>query len=100
MISDLYNILIDNVKKWWKIVTLLETRIKTKKVHPVLEFNKSQWLKLYIEFNTEKRIEGVKNNDKDGKVLYKLMNNAIYEKTMENVRNEINLKLVNSKEKY
>ena len=33
-----------------------------------------------IEFNTQKGIEAEKNNDKDGKALYKLMNNAAYEK--------------------
>ena len=57
--------------------TLLETRIKTKKIHRVLEVNQSQWLKTYIEFNTHKKIEPEKNNDRDGKALYKLMNNAI-----------------------
>ena len=62
----------------------LRLRLKLKKVHRVLEFNQSQWLKPYIEFNTKKRIEAEKNNDKDRKVLYKLMNNAIYRKTMEN----------------
>ena len=60
--------------------TLLEARIKTKKEHRVLELNQSQWLKPYIEFNTQKRIEAEKNNDKDGKALYKLMNNAMYGK--------------------
>ena len=34
-----------------------------------IQFNQSQWLKPYIEFNTEKRIEAEKNNDKDGKAL-------------------------------
>ena len=57
--------------------TLLETRIKTKKIHRVLEVNQSQWLKTYIEFKTHKKIEPEKNNDRDGKALYKLMNNAI-----------------------
>ena len=40
-----------------EISTLLKTRIKTKKMHPILEFNQLQWLKLYVEFNTQKRIE-------------------------------------------
>ena len=62
----------------------------------MLEFNQSQWLKPYIEFNTQKRIEAEKNNGKDGKVLYKLMNNAIYGKTMENLKNRIDVKLVNN----
>ena len=61
-------------------------------MHRVLEFNQSQWLKPYIEFNTQQRIEVEKNNDKDGKALYKLMNNEIYRKTMENVRNRIDVK--------
>ena len=56
---------------------LLETKIKTKKIHRVLEFNQSQWLKPYNEFNTQKRIKTEKNNYKDRKALYKLMNNAI-----------------------
>ena len=43
------------------------------------------------------RIQYTKKNRKDGKVLCKLMNNAVYRKTRENVRNRINVKLVNSK---
>ena len=53
-------------------------------------------MKPYIEFNSQKRIEGEKDNDKHGKALYKLMNNAIYRKAMENLRNRINVKLVNN----
>ena len=37
-----------------ELATLFETRIKTKKVHRVLEFDQSQWLKPYVEFNTKK----------------------------------------------
>ena len=102
-IAALYNILIDNVKKLVPILTdnfkklvsnffdkekyvihyknletLLEARIKTKKIHHILEFNPSQWLKPCIESNKQKRIEAEKTEDKDGKVLCRLMNNAIY----------------------
>ena len=65
-----------------------------------LELNQSQWSKPYIEFNTKKRIEAEKNNDKDEKALYKLMNNGIYRKTMRNLRNRINVKLVNNKKDH
>ena len=64
------------------------------------EFNQSQWLKPYIEFNIQKRIVAEKNSDKDGKALYKLMNDAICGKTMEDLRNRINVKLVNNKKVY
>ena len=58
----------------------LRLGLKLKKIHRVLEFNQSQWLKPYIEFNTRKRIEAEKNNNKDEKALYKLLSNAIYRK--------------------
>ena len=45
---------------------------------------------------TQKKEQKQKNNDKDGKTLYKLMNNAIYRKRMENLRNRINVKLVSN----
>ena len=79
---------------------MLETRIETKKVHGILEFNQLQWLKPYIEFNTQKGIEAEKSNDKDGKALYKLMNNAIYGKSMENLTKRISLQLVNNEKGY
>ena len=56
--------------------------------------------KQYVEFNTQKRIETEKNGDKNGKALYKLMNNAAYGKTMENLRNRINVKLVSNNKDY
>ena len=49
--------------------------------------------KKYVEFNTQKRIEIEKNGDKVGKVLYKLMNNSMYGKTMVNLRKRIVVKL-------
>ena len=71
-----------------------------KKIHRVLEFNQSQWLKLYFEFNSQKKNRSRKNNDKGGKTLYKLIKNAIYGKTMEYLRNRINVKLVNNEKNY
>ena len=54
----------------------------------------------YVEFNTQKGREAEKIVDKDGKALYKLMNNAVYGKTMENLRNRIDVKFVSNKKDY
>ena len=83
-----------------KLQVYLRLGLKLKKIHRILEFNQSQWLKPYIDFNTQRRIEAEKNNDKDGKALYKLMNNAIYGKTVANLRNRINVPLVNNEKYY
>ena len=78
----------------------LELGLKLKKMHRVLEFNQSQWQKQYVAFNTHKGIKAEKNGDKDGKALYKLMNNAAYGKTMEYLRKKINVKVVIIKKEY
>ena len=80
-----------------KLTILLKIRIEAKKIYRVLELNESQWLKKYVELNTQKRIEAEKNGHKNGKTLQKLMNNGVYGKTMENVRNRIDVKLVSNK---
>ena len=78
----------------------LRLALKLKKIQHVLELNQFQWLKQYVEFNAQKRIEAEKNDEKDGKALYKLMNNAAYGKRMENLRNRIDVKLVSNKKDY
>ena len=63
-----------------------------------LEYNKSEWLKPYIEFNIQKRKEAKAKGDKFGDVFFKLMNNAFYGnygKTIENVYNRQDVELVN-----
>ena len=61
------------------------------KVHNIISFKQSRWLETYINFNTQKRNEAVKDFEKD---FYKLLNNAFYGKTMENVRNRLKIKFV------
>ena len=61
------------------------------KVHNIISFRQSRWLKKYINFNTQKRNQAVNDFEKD---FYKLLNNAFYGKTMENVRNRLKIKFV------
>ena len=63
------------------------------KIHRVLEFKQSDWMKKYIDFNTEKRMNAP--NDLE-KYFFKIMINSVYRKTMENLRKRINVTLVNN----
>ena len=50
--------------------------------------------------STQKKNRSKKTGDKDGKALYKLMNSANYGRTMENLKNRIDLKLLSNKKDY
>ena len=54
------------------------------KVYEIISFEQSKWLEKFINFNSQKRNQAVIDCEKD---FYKLLNNAFYVKTMENVRN-------------
>ena len=83
-----------NYKAYYKnLEHYLKLGIKATKVHRILTFDKKPFLKEYIDFNTELRKNSKNNLEKD---LFKLMNNAIFGKSMENVLNRSNIKLINN----
>ena len=80
-----------------KLNQALKHGLKLKKVNRVIEFQHRKLIKAYIMLNTRLRT-ATKNEFK--KDFFKLMNNSVFGKTMENIRNHKDMKLMTSKQKY
>jgi hypothetical protein len=104
-IADKYNISVGGVRK---LVSTLGPRkkyvlharnlelylaygMKLTKMHRAVTFKQSKWLADYIDYNTKMRTVSKNTFEKN---FFKLMNNSIYGKTMENVRKRVDVKLM------
>ncbi|XP_022182618.1 uncharacterized protein LOC111042348 [Myzus persicae] len=74
----------------------IKNGILIEKVDRVVQFDQSDWLKKYIELNTEMRKKAKNNFEKD---FFKLLNNAVFGMTMESMRRRINIELVSSEKR-
>ena len=79
------------------LIQCLRLGMKLKKIHRGIKFIEAAFLKPYIDKNTSLRAQAKNNFEKD---FFKLMNNSVFGKTMENIRNRVNVKLVDAGEQF
>ena len=75
----------------------LELGMKLKKIHRILKFKQKDWMKPYIDFNTQKRKEATNEADKNH---FKRLNNAVYGKTMESMTKIIKTRIVKTSQDF
>ena len=72
----------------------LELGMKLKKIHKIIKFKQSDWLRHYIDFNTDNRKESSNESDKNS---FKF---SVYSKTMKNLRKRIKIRVVKNSQDF
>ena len=110
-IASVYNITTGAVKKlvpnlmnknnyvihYRNLQQCLELGMKLKKIDRILKFIQSDWMRPYIDFNTDKRKESSNESDNN---FFKLMNNSVHGKTMENLRKRIKIRIIKNSQYF
>ncbi|XP_055858506.1 uncharacterized protein LOC129920955 isoform X1 [Episyrphus balteatus] len=92
LIADLNN-KVNYIIHYKTLIQCLDNGLVLKKIHRVMQFEQSQWLKKYIDLNNELRKKATTKFEKDQR---KLCNNAVFGKTMENVDKRKDVRIVDS----
>ena len=79
-----------------KLVQAIKYGLKLTKIHRGISYNQSNWLQQYINKNTNLRTKATNDFEKD---FFKLMNNSVFGKPMENVRKRCSLEILNDNPK-
>ena len=66
------------------------------KIHRGIKFEESAWLEEYINLNTKLTIEAKKSGNNFEVDFFKLMNNSVFGKTRENIRNMVDIRLIST----
>ena len=80
----------DNLKLYESLV------LKIVQIHRGIKFEESDWLEEYFNLNTKLRIEAKQSENNFDVDFFKLMNNSVFGKTLENIRNRVDIRLISS----